>query len=138
MTSFPCSCLSVITYNASSRPQVMNYSFLLMYLHLNRFHLRGSLFTIRSENCLSVNSLAVILWELWYGEDSADHISTHLFGRLEDAIKNGLRPSVTMSQKPPDDWIKLLQSGWEYEAARRPSVKEVAEFFERFLRDNPS
>ncbi|XP_025106722.1 uncharacterized protein LOC112571715 isoform X1 [Pomacea canaliculata] len=85
-----------------------------------------------------IYSLAVILWELWYGEDSADHISTHLFGRLEDAIKNGLRPSVTMSQKPPDDWIKLLQSGWEYEAARRPSVKEVAEFFERFLRDNPS
>nr|KAG5695653.1 hypothetical protein BaRGS_029143 [Batillaria attramentaria] len=58
-----------------------------------------------------IYSLAIILWELWYGQDAADHIGSHLFGRLEDAVKVGLRPSITMAHTPPEDWVALLQSG---------------------------
>ncbi|KAK7481782.1 hypothetical protein BaRGS_00026929 [Batillaria attramentaria] len=83
-----------------------------------------------------IYSLAIILWELWYGQDAADHIGSHLFGRLEDAVKVGLRPSITMAHTPPEDWVALLQSGWEFEAAKRPSSNEVLDFFERFLKSS--
>ncbi|KAL8613026.1 hypothetical protein ACOMHN_008795 [Nucella lapillus] len=83
---------------------------------------------------VDIYSLAIILWELWYGQDAADHISSHLFRRLEDAVKDGLRPSVTLANKPPDDWLKLIQSGWEFHAERRPHSREFCEFFDDFLK----
>ena len=81
-------------------------------------------------------SLSIILWEMWYGQDAADHISCHLFGRLDEAVKAGLRPSVTMTCKPPDDWIALMQSGWDLDPAKRPYSRDILEFFENFLRKN--
>lgn len=81
-----------------------------------------------------IYSLAIILWELWYGQDAADHIGSHLFGRLEEAVKAGLRPSVTMTHKPPDNWVRLIQSGWEYDAAKRPTSNDLLDFFENFLK----
>ncbi|KAK7481813.1 hypothetical protein BaRGS_00026960, partial [Batillaria attramentaria] len=83
-----------------------------------------------------IYSLAIILWELWYGRDAAEHIESelkHRNTRLELRVQEGLRPSLTMAPKPPDDWVKLLQSGWEFDAAKRPSTNDVSEFFERFL-----
>lgn len=81
-----------------------------------------------------IYSLAIILWELWYGQDAADHIGHHLFGTLEDAIRKGLRPSVTMNHKPPDSWLKIMQTGWDLQPQNRPSSREIADFFDTFLR----
>ena len=79
------------------------------------------------------------MWELWYGMDAADHISYSLIGQyngLADAIKAGLRPSVTMTCKPPEDWLNILQGGWDLNPAKRPHSREMADFFENFLRKN--
>jgi len=69
--------------------------------------------------------------------DAADHISYRLtaqYNGLEDAIKNGLRPSVTMTCKPPEDWLDILQGGWDLNPAKRPHSREMADFFENFLK----
>ena len=82
-------------------------------------------------------SLFIIIWELWYGEDVADHIGFRLGGkRLEEKVARGLRPDVDKPHRPPDDWVHLLRSGWELKAAKRPTSRDVADFFENFLKDN--
>lgn len=80
-----------------------------------------------------IYSLAIILWEMWYGKDAADYIQQQLFGPLEKAIKEGLRPSLNMSTKPPQPWLEVIAKSWEYEPAKRPSTDYLCDFFDSFL-----
>lgn len=81
-----------------------------------------------------IYSIGIILWEMWYGLDAADHIQQQLFGTLEKAIKQGLRPSMSLSQKPPSDWEEIIKACWDYEPKNRPEARAVKEFFQSFLR----
>ena len=83
-------------------------------------------------------SLAIILWEMWYGKDAADYIQQQLFGPLEKAIKEGLRPSLNMSTKPPQQWLELIAKSWDYEAEKRPRIDYLCSFFDAFLQQNRS
>lgn len=80
-----------------------------------------------------IYSMAIILWEMWYGHDAADYIQQQLFGPLEKAIKEGLRPSLNMSTKPPQPWLELIASSWEYEPKNRPNTDYLCQFFDTFL-----
>ncbi|XP_061187856.1 uncharacterized protein LOC133195895 [Saccostrea echinata] len=79
-------------------------------------------------------SLAIILWEMWYGIDAAEHIQSQLFGTLESAVKGGLRPSMTIEHKPPADWMALIKRCWDYDPKNRPEVDEVLNHFANFLK----
>ena len=81
-----------------------------------------------------IYSLAIVMWEMWYGIDAADHIQSQLFGTLESAVKGGLRPSMSMEHKPPADWMSLIKRCWDTDQTKRPEVEEVIKFFEGFLK----
>ena len=81
-----------------------------------------------------IYSLAMVMWEMWYGIDAAVHIQSQLFGTLESAVKGGLRPSMSMEHKPPADWMSLIKRCWDIDQTKRPEVEEVMKFFEDFLK----
>ncbi|XP_060075713.1 uncharacterized protein LOC132555383 [Ylistrum balloti] len=80
-----------------------------------------------------IYSLGIILWEMWYGLDAAEHIQQHLFGSLEKAVKQGLRPSLSISSKPPEDLENLIKRSWEFSPKLRPEASELRDFFMKFL-----
>ena len=80
-----------------------------------------------------IYSMAIILWEMWYGQDAADYIQGELFGTFESAIKSGLRPSLTLHDKPPADWTNLMQMAWSIDPAVRPDVDQMLTFFRHVL-----
>jgi len=81
-----------------------------------------------------IYSFAIILWEMWYGIDAADHIQQQLFGTLEKAVKQGLRPSFSLNNKPPQEWQNMIVSSWDYDPNKRSEAKEIEQFFVEFLR----
>ena len=81
-----------------------------------------------------IYSLAIVLWEMWYGKDAADYIQQQLFGPLEKAIKNGLRPSFKLSTSPNKSWQTLITDSWKYDPNERPSIQEHCKFFDNFLK----
>ncbi|KAK3610639.1 hypothetical protein CHS0354_009104 [Potamilus streckersoni] len=83
-----------------------------------------------------IYSLAIVLWEMWYGMDAAYHIQQQLSNSLEDFIKKRLRPSMSLSVTPPDNWAALIKASWEHEAYKRPDITEHIRFFDDFLRNN--
>ena len=83
-----------------------------------------------------IYSLAIMLWEMWYGKDAAEYIQQQLFGPLEKAIKEGLRPSLNIATKPPQPWLELIAKSWEYDADKRPPTEYVCNFFDSFLRQS--
>ncbi|XP_033744460.1 uncharacterized protein LOC117330353 [Pecten maximus] len=80
-----------------------------------------------------IYSLAIIIWEMWYGVDAATHIQQQLFGTLEKAVKQGLRPSLSMCHKPPEDWERIIKRSWDYDPKLRPEASELKDFFNKFL-----
>ncbi|XP_069141272.1 tyrosine-protein kinase Fer-like [Argopecten irradians] len=80
-----------------------------------------------------IYSLGIILWEMWYGMDAAEHIQQQLFGTLERAVRQGLRPSLSMSHKPPEDWGNLIKRSWDFDPKMRPEASELRDFFAKFI-----
>lgn len=110
------------------------------HVHLNLLTLLQStvqfVFLLQSQNYdhkADIYSLGIIFWEMWYGRDAADYIQQQLFGPLETAIKNGLRPSLKINTKAPDNWIELIERSWDFDPALRPSIDKHCHFFEEFL-----
>lgn len=88
-----------------------------------------------SDNKSDIYSLAIMLWEMWYGKDAADYIQQQLFGPLDKAVEGGLRPSLKLNCKPPDSWVKMIEASWQYDPVNRPSAEILYQFFEQFIRD---
>lgn len=82
-----------------------------------------------------IYSLAIVMWEMWYGIDAADHIQSQLYGTLESAVKGGLRPSMSLEHKPPADWMGLIKRCWDFDPKNRPEVDDVWKFFDNFLKN---
>ncbi|OWF42780.1 tyrosine-protein kinase Fer-like [Mizuhopecten yessoensis] len=80
-----------------------------------------------------IYSLAIIIWEMWYGVDAAEHIQEQLFGTLEKAVGQGLRPSFSLLHKPPENWERIIKRSWEFTPELRPEASELKEFFAKFL-----
>ncbi|XP_045166452.2 uncharacterized protein LOC123529922 [Mercenaria mercenaria] len=83
-----------------------------------------------------IYSVGIMLWEMWYGKDAADYIQHQLFGPLDKAIKEGLRPSLKITCKPPNAFASLIEAAWQYEPEKRPNADVLCKFFEEFLRDS--
>lgn len=81
-----------------------------------------------------IYSLAIILWEMWYGIDAAEHIGQNLCGSFEKFIEEGSRPSLTLKHTLPKDWMALVQLAWAEGPNKRPEVDEILKFFETFLK----
>lgn len=83
---------------------------------------------------VDIYSLSIMIWEMWYGQDAAKHIEPQLFGSLEKAINDGLRPSLSMKHIPPEPWVNLLKAGWNLNPRYRPEASKIEEFFENVLK----
>ncbi|KAL3853547.1 hypothetical protein ACJMK2_017082 [Sinanodonta woodiana] len=81
-------------------------------------------------------ALGIILWEMWYGIDAAEHTQSKVFGSFEESVRNGMRPSITMDgfSKPPDDWVDYMKAAWAYEPKQRPELQDLKQFFQDILR----
>lgn len=82
-----------------------------------------------------IYSLGIMIWEMWYGTDAADHVSPRLHNEsIETFVERGDRPSLSKNERPDSDWIKLIENCWSKDPKRRPSAKDVLVFFQRFLK----
>ncbi|KAK3610640.1 hypothetical protein CHS0354_009105 [Potamilus streckersoni] len=81
-------------------------------------------------------ALGIILWEMWYGIDAAEHTQPKVFGSFEESVRNGMRPSIMMDgfSKPPDDWVDCIKAAWAYEPKQRPELQDLKKIFEDILR----
>ncbi|KAJ8318829.1 hypothetical protein KUTeg_003920 [Tegillarca granosa] len=78
---------------------------------------------------VDIFSLGIILWEMWYGMDAAEHIGRQIYKTLLDSLEGGLRPSLTIQERPPDEWCTVMKACWEYNKNNRPDAKSVKQFF---------
>lgn len=75
-----------------------------------------------------IYSLAILLWELWYGhhvytESEYSGVSTF---ELLDAIKNGTRPKLIWKYCPTNELKETISACWQQEPSKRPSAWQVA------------
>ena len=75
-------------------------------------------------------SLAMITWELWYGRQVADDITSLHKGSLETAIRAGARPGFS-PHAPSEDWRDIIELCWHQDAKKRPSAHDCYGFFDR-------
>lgn len=74
-----------------------------------------------------IYSLAILLWEFWYGRDAFsdkeyEAIPTHT---LQNAIITGERPKFKEQTAPVKDLKALIQECWEESPEKRPSAHQV-------------
>lgn len=86
------------------------------------------------DNKADIYGLAIVMWEIWYGIDAASHIEVQVYKSLEDSVMGGLRPSMSLNQKPPDDWAAIIQKCWSLEPEKRLEARVVGNFFDNFIR----
>lgn len=84
-----------------------------------------------------VYSFAIILWEMWYGLDAAEHLSSQLYGSFEKSIDGGFRPSLSLKTPPIDEWKKLIMASWNKDPSCRPTAERIMKFCDDFLHFPP-
>ncbi|XP_052064399.1 tyrosine-protein kinase Fer-like isoform X1 [Mytilus californianus] len=84
-----------------------------------------------------IYSLAIILWEIWYGQDAAEHIGKILRDKnmnLEEGIKSdNLRPSLELETPPTLEIKDVIVTCWNDEPKKRLDARDVEHFFKTFL-----
>lgn len=84
---------------------------------------------------VDIYALGIVLWEMWYGIDAAEHIKQKLSTSIQkDVVEYGMRPSLMLSHKPDEHWQGLITACWDKNPDSRPDVTCVETFFEQFLR----
>ena len=77
------------------------------------------------EKAADVYSLGIITWELWYGRLVQDELSTAYKGDVEKAIREGIRPSMSIIHEPPDELKELIGTMWSRDPKSRPQTSAV-------------
>ena len=101
-------------------------------------HLQKGNYNLKAD----IFSLGIMLWEMWYGEDAADHISQALSNigchprDLGLRYKKGLRPEMYHRYKPDVEWYNIITQCWDLTPEKRPEANQVRTFFDDFLRMN--
>ncbi|XP_063436022.1 uncharacterized protein LOC134716985 isoform X2 [Mytilus trossulus] len=84
-----------------------------------------------------IYSLAIILWEIWYGQDVTEHLEQILHDKnmnLEEGIKNdNLRPSLELESHPTLEIEDVIVTCWSEEPKKRLDARDVEHFFRTFL-----
>ncbi|OWF56275.1 uncharacterized protein LOC110449424 isoform X2 [Mizuhopecten yessoensis] len=78
-----------------------------------------------------IYSLGIMLWEMWYGIDAAEHIIHYIHKSLEDSVQKGLRPDMSIQHRPPDNWINVIERCWDKDPVTRLEAAGVGNFFEK-------
>ncbi|KAL3853221.1 hypothetical protein ACJMK2_016777 [Sinanodonta woodiana] len=94
--------------------------------------------THKYDHKADIYSLAIILWEMWYGLDIVEEIGPRIVHKIEQSIEQGLRPSLSKKEKLPEEWARLMTKSWDFNSRNRPEAMEHCMFFENFLTNNPS
>lgn len=74
-----------------------------------------------------IYSLAILLWELWYGchvYSEAEYDTVPVY-QLMDAIKAGRRPQFNKRFAPFDELKKLIYQCWASDPEERPNALQV-------------
>ncbi|XP_052238743.1 dual serine/threonine and tyrosine protein kinase-like isoform X3 [Dreissena polymorpha] len=91
--------------------------------HMSPEILSGKPYTKKTD----MYSLAIVLWELWYGRHaySEDTYDTFDVGTLLDAIKEGTRPNCRERYAIPSNLVQLIERCWDGNPDVRPTAEEV-------------
>jgi len=97
-------------------------------------------------NRVDVYSVALIVWEVWYGHDVATIMNNEILhaGFNGNAIeelkkrmtnqKGGWRPSFRSGEKPSEELVAMIRKGWHEFPETRPTANELVTFFEHMLK----
>lgn len=71
-----------------------------------------------------VYCLAMVAWEMWYGESVAKHLAIRHGVHLEEALKRGDRPAFS-SPQPPAGLQGLIETCWDAKPEARPTLSQL-------------
>ncbi|KAK6993525.1 hypothetical protein BgiMline_010077 [Biomphalaria glabrata] len=93
------------------------------------------LLTDKYDTKADIYSLAMIMWELWYGKDLAKYASTEMQGGLKVAIESLWRPSLTMVYAPTQFWKDLIQQAWDQDPRKRPTSNQIGKMLLQYYEE---
>ncbi|KAI8483285.1 hypothetical protein Bbelb_390260 [Branchiostoma belcheri] len=81
-------------------------------------------------------SFGILLWEMWYGEETthAAHFTLHRIGEFADELVRGHRPDPEKDYPAPGGWREVMTSCWDTDPAKRPTAEQC----EKSLRAMPA
>jgi len=71
-------------------------------------------------------SLAICLWELWYGRPVYSKPFNHGPAALLKFVTNGQRPCCSLENAMPQVLQTLLSACWDLDPDKRPEAKQIA------------
>ncbi|KAH3815199.1 uncharacterized protein LOC127834477 [Dreissena polymorpha] len=96
-------------------------------------------------NKIDIYSVALIYWEMWFGEDTGSVMNREILGpsfygdpltaiqKRQTDPRGGWRPSFNTEKAPPSGLIDLIQAAWSDNADRRPTAKNMRLSIEKLI-----
>ncbi|XP_035668158.1 uncharacterized protein LOC118410507 isoform X2 [Branchiostoma floridae] len=71
-------------------------------------------------------SFGILLWEMWYGEETphAKHFTIPMLTEFSKEIAEGRRPDPNKEFSAPTPWKQLMTACWSTDPANRPSAED--------------
>ncbi|XP_035668162.1 uncharacterized protein LOC118410490 [Branchiostoma floridae] len=71
-------------------------------------------------------SFGILLWEMWYGEETphAEHFTINRIGEFADELVGGRRPDPKKDYPAPGGWREVMTSCWGTDPTKRPTAEQ--------------
>lgn len=98
-------------------------------------------------NKIDIYSLALLIWEMWFGKEVTDDMNHEVLGvgfqgdamsRLKERqgdARGGWRPSFRSPNRPSDVIVQCITRGWDNSPDVRPTAGEMRTLFESCLNE---
>lgn len=88
-------------------------------------HIAPEVFRSEVYNCQAdIYSLAIILWEMWYGQEVYTEVRVKNLEAFFTTVQLGYRPKhVENCKQPPARWERLMNHCWDDDPQKRPTAK---------------